>query len=95
MDEVIKLLIDNGYVFDGRTMSDTFRIITTSSYPFAGREVTVGGRTRLHLPETNQYVTVGKQVVCFYIKDKAAYNWKNLYTKNIEEIKDYLNETLK
>lgn len=93
MDRAIEILVENGFVPDGRTQSETFKIITSRSYPLAGALVTLGGRLRFSHSTHNLKVTVGKRTVCFYdVENKIAANFKNFSTKRLtaEDVKGLL-----
>jgi hypothetical protein len=93
MDEVIKLLLSAGYMADGVTLSESYKVITANSYPLAGSIVTTGGRKRFSLPNTNKRVTVGKRVVCFYEKEGVEVkNFRNIKTADLESIKKEMNQ---
>jgi len=44
--EIIKYLLANNWEEDGQTHSESYKIITQSSYPLAGGFVTTGGKPR-------------------------------------------------
>ena len=77
---VINHLLAHGYIEDGRTQEDTFKIITQASYPLPGRIVTMGGRLRFK--NGDKRVTVGKRIVCFYeMVDGQPANFTNYRTR--------------
>ena len=81
-DLAIKVLLDGGYIPDGEVRGEAYAIITSKSYPFAGRLIEPLARIRLALPETNKRATVGPRVVCMYeIVNHAAVNFQNFPTK--------------
>lgn len=83
VDKAIEILIENGFIPDGRTQSETFKIITSKSYPLAGALVTLGGRLRFSNSAHNLKATVGKRTICLYdVKNGIAGNFKNFSTKN-------------
>jgi hypothetical protein len=91
MNSVITLLQNYNYVPDGHTQSDTFKIITKTSYPLAGDIVTLGGRLRFKRG-LNNYATVGKRVTCFYNRNEKGepVNFKTFQTKNQVLIENFL-----
>ena len=91
MLKVIEVVLEAGYLADGETKTETVRYISEASYPFAGKEVSLGGRQRFHLPETDKYVTVGKLITYFYIKKNDEITMQvNYKTKELDKIKDFL-----
>ncbi len=105
MEEVIKLLLENGWEEDGTTMAQSFR---THSFAFGGGPIArVGGRIRLKKGDNK--VTVGKRTTCFFRKPenpktvpgqgrmagRTMYTFNdwpmtNISTKDIEQIKEYI-----
>lgn len=87
METVINELLKLGYCLNGETDTNTFRIITSKSYPLPGAEITTGGRQRLSYPNSSYRVTVGKRTVCFYeVDNKKAYSFNSFKTSDIELI---------
>jgi hypothetical protein len=64
LDLVIMLILSYGFVDDGNTMIETYKIITQNSYPLPGAIVTAGGRKRFKNGEWK--VTIGKFTTYFY-----------------------------
>lgn len=105
MDEVIELLIKNGFAESGATRVQRYQ---TASFAFGGGSiVTTGGRLRF--TKGNWIVTVGKKTTCFSLKPDnpetipgrgpfimrrvmTFRDWKqdNFPTKDIETIRKYM-----
>ena len=63
-DRVIKMLVRRGFITDGMTRSETYKIVTQSSYPLAGGLVTTGGKPRFKKGKWK--VGVGKVTTVIY-----------------------------
>ena|SRR5689334_19041274 len=101
IDLAIEILVENGFIPDGHTQAETFKIITAKSYPLAGALITLGGRLRFYNSAHNLKATVGKRTVCLYdVKNGIVGNFKNFSTKrftadNVKQVlKDNNNEKL-
>ncbi len=87
MDKVIEILLVAGYVPDGVTHGETYRIVTQASYPSVGAEISTGGRKRFVLPGTTKRATVGKRIVCFYESvNEQAMGFRNFRTEDFAAI---------
>lgn len=64
--KLIKFLIDSGWVAEGYTRSETYKIITQNSYPLAGGIVTIGGKPRFI--KDGWWVAVGVRTTVIYKK---------------------------
>ena len=63
-DRVIEMLVRRGFAVDGKTRTETYKIITQQSYPLAGAVITQGGRPRFKKGKWK--VTVGKNTTVIY-----------------------------
>ena len=90
--QVIELLTANGWLPDGHTMPNTYKIITIASYPLAGGLVQSGGHPRF--VKDAWKVSAGKRIVYFYKpdKEKPYYKWDGVGfgTKDLQGIEDWL-----
>lgn len=83
MDNAIEILVSSGFSPNGYTMQETFKIITSRSYPLAGALVKLGGRPRF-THECGLKATVGERTVCLYdVKNKIAGNFHNFKTSEL------------
>ena len=86
MELVISTLLENGWVENGRTVSEQVRIPTSRSPIFGkcgGELATFGGRLRF--VKGNRKCTVGKRTTYFYDSDNPE-GGKPFNTKDFDEI---------
>jgi hypothetical protein len=88
-DDIIKYLLDIGWVEDGVSSSNSYKIITQNSYPLAGAIINVGNRPRFKKGDWK--VTVGKSTTYFYKpevnKDRNLWDGFHFNNSSIEDIK--------
>jgi hypothetical protein len=65
-EQVIELLIQNGWQCNGNTYAESYKIITAKSYPLAGVIITTGGKPKFD--KNGWTACVGKRTTTFYKK---------------------------
>jgi hypothetical protein len=83
-ERIITLLVEQGWQEDGATRTEHVRIGTSRSPVYGGiggEARTFGGRQRFRKPDSDLYVTVGRNSVCFYHKrDGQAIGFRSYST---------------
>jgi len=87
--DTIQLILDHGYVEDGHTRGQAYKVVTKESYPLPGKVIHAKGRLRFkRRDDPDKRVTVGKITTNFYTVGIDGFT--QFRTKDTDEISLHL-----